>query len=169
MTGHAPTLRRAVPADAAALTRLRAAMFRAMGADADAPDWAGPCEADLVRRLAQPDRFAAYVVEVDGRVVSGGVGWVEEHLPSPGRPDGRRGHVASMCTEPGHLRQGHARRVFGALMGWFDELGVGRVDLRATPDGRPLYEAFGFRVLAGATMCWSSPDGPGPGLGFSPR
>ena len=157
-----------MPADAASLTTLRGHMLTAMGSDATAPDWAGPCEADLARRLAEPDRFAAYVVEVDGVVVSGGVGWVEEHLPAPGRPDGRRGHVASMSTDPDHRRAGHGRAVFGALMGWFAELGVPRVDLRATEEGLPLYESFGFRVLSGATMAWTD-GGPGPGLGFSRR
>ncbi|MCW2615771.1 MAG: hydrolase [Frankiales bacterium] len=154
-----------MPADAAALTGLRAHMLRAMGADASAPDWAGPCEADLVRRLAQPDRFAGFLVEVDGRAVSGGVGWLEEHLPSPGRPDGRRGHIASMSTDPGYLRRGYARQVFGALMGWFGELGVPRVDLRSTEAGRPLYESFGFRVLGPHSMGWTD-AGPPPGLGL---
>lgn len=160
-------LRRAVPADAAALTGLRAQMLMAMGADAAAPDWAGPCEADLTRRLAEPDRFAAYVVEVGGLAVSGGVGWLEEHLPAPGRPDGRRGHIASMSTDPGHRRAGHGRAVFGALMAWFAELGVPRVDLRATQEGLGLYTSFGFRVLGGATMAWTAGGSP-PGLGFSP-
>lgn len=162
--GQGATLRRAVAGDAEALTVLRGHMFTAMGADTLSPDWADRCLRDLRRRLREPDRFAAFVVELDGRVVSGGVGWLEEHLPSPGHPDGRRGHIASMSTEPGQQRRGHARQVFGALMQWFDDLGVGRVDLRATADGRRLYEDFGFRELGGATMAWTA--GAPPGLGF---
>jgi GNAT superfamily N-acetyltransferase len=142
-------------------------MFAAMGRDADAPGWAQACEQALLRRLAEPDRFAAWLVTVDGRPVSSGVGWVEEHLPSPGSLDGRRGHVASMSTEPGHRRQGYGRLVLRALLGWFDELGVQRVDLRATPDGRPLYEEQGFRELGGASMAWTAGPGVAPGMGFA--
>jgi ribosomal protein S18 acetylase RimI-like enzyme len=68
-----------------------------------------------------------------------------------------------MSTEPEFQRQGHAREVFAALMGWFAEQGVPRVDLRATEDGRGLYASFGFRVLGGATMAWTAP-GVTPGM-----
>lgn len=160
-------LRRATVADAADLVRLRAHMTEAMGGDPTVPGWAAACEAALTRRLDEPELFAAWLVEVDGRPVSSGVGWLEEHLPSPGCFDGRRGHVASMSTDPLHRRQGHAREVLTALMEWFASLGVPRVDLRATEDGRPLYEAFGFRELGGATMAWTSSPAAAPGLGFA--
>ena len=160
-------LRRAEVRDAAALVRLRAHMLTAMGDDVTGAQWAQACEQALVRRLAEPDRFAAWVVEADGVPVSGGVGWLEEHLPSPRSPDGRRGHVASMSTDPAHRRQGHARLVLGALMGWFGGLGVQRVDLRATASGRPLYEEHGFRELGGASMAWTATPDAAPGLGFA--
>ena len=160
-------LRRAGVDDAAALTRLRGLMLDAMGADVSDVGWAAACEAALVRRLAEADRFAAWLVEVDGVAVASGIGWLEEHLPSPGSHDGRRGHIASMATDPAHRRAGHARAVFGALMEWFASRGVPRVDLRATGDGQPLYESFGFRVLGGATMAWTAAGTPAPGLGFA--
>ncbi len=159
------TLRRAVPADAAELTRLRGLMHRAMGDDPTVPGWVEACTAAFARRLAAED-FAAFVVEADGRLVSGGAGWLEEHLPSPGQFDGRRGHIASMSTEPAYQRRGYGRLVFTALMEWFSSYDVPRVDLRATEDGRPLYESAGFRVLSGATMAWTRP-GVRPGLGFT--
>ena len=162
-------LRRAGVGDAVELTRLRGLMVAAMGGDPGTPGWAAACQAAFARRLAQPDAFAAWVVEADGRLVSSGVGWLEEHLPSPGCFDGRRGHIASMSTEPDHQRRGHGRRVFGALMEWFASLEVPRVDLRATPDGRPLYESFGFRELGGATMAGTSRAHAAPGLGFATR
>lgn len=160
------TLRRAGVDDAADLTRLRGLMLSAMGRDVGVPGWVDACEAAFIRRLAEPDRFAAWVVEVDGRAVSSGVGWLEEHLPAPGTVDGRRGHIASMSTEPAHQRRGYGRQVFSALMDWFASLEVPRVDLRATPDGRALYEAFGFRELGGATMAWTAAGTPAPGMGF---
>ncbi|GAC1445176.1 MAG: GNAT family N-acetyltransferase [Mycobacteriales bacterium] len=156
------TLRRATADDAEQLTRLRGQMHLDMGAGALPEAWRLACTEAFRRRLAAPD-FVAFGVEDDGRLVSCGAGWVEEHLPSPGQYDGRRGHIASMSTEPQLRRRGYARQVFGALMGWFDEAGIGRVDLRATEDGRGLYTSFGFRVLGGATMAWTAP-GVAPGM-----
>ncbi|MDX6199395.1 MAG: hypothetical protein QOJ79_2546 [Actinomycetota bacterium] len=156
------TLRRATPADAEELTRLRGLMHRAMGADSLPAEWRTSCEVAFRRRLADED-FVAYAVEDDGRVVSCGAGWLEEHLPSPGQYDGRRGHIASMSTEAAYQRRGYGREVFGALMQWFAEQDVPRVDLRATDAGRGLYESFGFRVLGGATMAWTAP-GVRPGM-----
>jgi ribosomal protein S18 acetylase RimI-like enzyme len=156
------TLRRATVADAEDLTRLRGLMHLAMGVDALPDEWRTACEAAFRRRLTEPD-FVAFVVEADGRLVSCGTGWLEEHLPSPGQFDGRRGHIASMSTEAAYQRRGHARQVFAALMEWFAERDIPRVDLRATEDGRGLYESFGFRVLGGATMAWVAP-GVQPGM-----
>ena len=156
------TLRRATPADALALADLRGHMYVAMGVPlTDA--WHERCVADFSRRLDTPG-FVAFVIEAEGEVVSGGAGWLEEHLPSPTQLDGRRGHIASMSTHPAHRRQGHARVVFAALMEHFTAQGIGRVDLRETPDGQPLYASFGFRVLGGATMAWNT-AGTSPGLG----
>jgi GNAT superfamily N-acetyltransferase len=155
------TLRRATPADAEALTRLRGFMHEAMG-DALTPEWFEAGVAAFSRRLASGS-FVAFVVEDAGAVVSGGAGWLEEHLPSPYAVDPRRGHIASMSTDPAHRRNGYARLVFAALMEWFAEQGVPRVDLRATEDGRPLYEDFGFQVLGGATMAWNT-TGTRPGM-----
>ena len=137
-------LRRATPADAAELTRLRGLMLAAVGHGVSGPEWAAATEAAFARRLGETDRFAAYVVERQGRLLSGGVGWVEEHLPSPTSLDGRRGHVASMSTDPAARREGHAARVLDALLAWFAEVGVRRIDLGATDAGRPLYASRGF-------------------------
>jgi len=156
------TLRRATPADAEDLTRLRGLMHLAMGSPSLPDEWRSACEEAFRRRLSEPD-FVAFGVAEDNRFVSCGVGWLEEHLPSPGQYDGRRGHIASMSTESEWKRNGYARQVFAALMEWFAERHVPRVDLRATEDGRGLYESFGFRVLGGATMAWTAP-GVRPGM-----
>ncbi len=155
------TLRRATPSDAEALTRLRGLMHEAMG-DATTEVWRARCIEDFRRRLATED-FVAFVVEEDGEVVSGGAGWLEEHLPAPYQLDARRGHISSMSTDPAFQRQGLAAQVVEALMGWFAEQDILRVDLRATEDGQPLYESLGFRVLGGATMVWTAP-GSRPGM-----
>lgn len=150
------TLRRATPADAEALTRLRAFMHASMG-ESVTDAWRAACIAAFRRRLGTDD-FVAYLVTADGVIVSGGVGWLEEHLPSTNALNPLRGQIASMSTDPAHLRRGYARLVFEALMTWFTDRDVPRINLRATAQGRPLYEAFGFTVLGGATMAWVAED-----------
>ena len=155
-------LARAVPrlatvADAASLTRLRGVMHTSMG-DTLSHEWRVLCEEAFARRLAT-DGFRAYVVEADGIVVCSGVGWLDEHLPSPYLLSGLRGHIASMSTDPAHRRKGYGRLVFTALLDWFHSLDIARIDLRATEDGRALYEQYGFRELGGATMAWFAPGG----------
>jgi GNAT superfamily N-acetyltransferase len=155
------TLRRATVDDAEVLTRLRGYMHEAMK-DVLTDEWRTTCEAALRRRLGEED-FVAFLVEEDGEPVAGGVGWVEEHLPAPYQLDGRRGHVSSMSTHPSYRSKGYGRMVLTALMGWFEEQGIPRVDLRATQYGQPLYESAGFQVLGGATMAWTRP-GVRPGM-----
>jgi len=155
------TLRRATPDDAQALTRLRGFMHEAMGTE-PTPEWQARCEADFRRRL-DSQGFVAYLVEEDGKPVACGVGWLEEHMPSPFQLDGRRGHVSSMSTDPAYRSRGFGRMVLRALMGWFADQDVPRVDLRATPYGQPLYESEGFEELGGATMAWTRP-GVRPGM-----
>jgi len=155
------TLRRATAGDAQALTRLRGLMHLAMG-DTLTDEWEAMCVAAFGRRLGDPD-FAAFLVVEGDLAVACGVGWLEEHLPAPYALDGRRGHISSMSTDPAFRRRGYARMVMKALMEWFDAKGVPRVDLRATPFGRPLYEAEGFRPLGGVSMAWTLP-GTRPGM-----
>jgi GNAT superfamily N-acetyltransferase len=151
------TLRRATPADAEDLTRLRGLMHESMGATELPAAWREACTAAFRQRLDADEQFAVYGVDVDGRLVSCGAGWIEHHLPSPKQLDGRRGHIASMSTEPEWQRRGFGRDVFRGLLSWFAAAEVPRIDLRATDMGRPLYEEFGFRVLGGATMAWTAP------------
>jgi GNAT superfamily N-acetyltransferase len=155
------TVRRATVTDADELVRLRAFMIEAMGDDVDARPWREAAAAAFVRRIEdEPNAFAAFVVDGDepGRLVSSGVGWVHEHLPGPRNPSGLRGHIASMSTEPSARRQGHGRAVFEALMAWFVDLGVTRVDLHATDEGARLYRAFGFTEGSHAALTWMAPE-----------
>ena len=156
------TVRRATPEDAAELTRLRREMFEAWGSDASAPEWLRFSDDYFRRRLAEAD-FAGFLVDgPDGRPVASGVGWVNEHLPAPHHISSRRGQIASMSTTPSARGQGHARAIFEALLGWFAEIGVSRVELRATAMGEPLYRSYGFREPGGITLTWSADGSYGP-------
>ncbi len=151
------TVRRAGPEDAAELTRLRGLMFESWGGDTSDPHWRQASDELFRRRLRDDPEFAAFVVEgPDGGLVSSGVGWVDHHLAGPKHYTGLRGHVASMSTDAAHRGQGHARAVFTALMAWFGEIGITRVDLFATPAGEPLYRSFGFIDAQAKPLFWGA-------------
>ena len=142
--------RRANPGDAEELTRLRGVMFASWTGEAGG-EWAA-LSTDYLRRALATDQLAAYVVDGPDGLVACGVGWIEQHLPGPNNLTGRRGHIANMSTEPAHRRQGHARRVFEALLAWFEERDVTRIDLHATDEGEPLYRSFGFTEPRGLAL-----------------
>jgi GNAT superfamily N-acetyltransferase len=144
--GRRGRARRAGPADAAELTRLRALMFDAMGRSGD-ESWRSACEAELREQLAG-DVTVAFVVDApDGSgLACGVVGLLSRRLPGPERP-GRGnvvGHVSSMSTDPRWRRQGMARSALEALLAWFAAAGAGMATLSATAEAEPLYRSLGF-------------------------
>ena len=53
-------------------------------------------------------------------------------------------YIINMYVDPEHQGNGIGRRLLDVCLVAADELGVGRVFLHATDDGRPLYESSGF-------------------------
>lgn len=137
-------IRRATLADCDQLVRLRRLMFDEMNVRSDV---GSPWEDAFAAQLANGHETgvtAAFLAEVDGRVVGGGVGTILEWPPGPWTPDGRSGHVYSMATDPDWRGRGIARAVVAALLDWFVGEGVHRVALHATEAGEPIYRSFGF-------------------------
>ena len=137
--------RRAVVADAPEVARLRSVMLAAVhGADGAAP---GPWVEATVARLRQwaddPD-VAIMVVDRTGGLAACAVGTIEHTLGDPHNPEGLRGRIFNVATDPEHRRRGHARACLAALLAWFDARCVPMVDLNATAEGEPLYRDLGF-------------------------
>ena len=142
------TVRRALPGDAAELTRLRAVMFVDMGRHPAllTEDWKRRNVAHFRRRLAETDLFAAYVVDQPGGagLAACAVGWLNEHLIGTNNPVGRSGYVANICTDPAYRRRGYSRAALTALLDWLRSTGIRIVDLHATADAESLYRSLGF-------------------------
>lgn len=163
-------VRAAGPQDAAELVRLRRLMFEAMDGRDRPGDWE-ECARDLVRSGLAGGQgtgtLGAFVVEADtvaGRrsataaaLAACAVGTVEQRLPAPGHPTGRFGFVFNVCTDPAHRGRGYARATTRALLDWFAERGVTRVDLHATPQAERMYRAFGFAEHSTALSLHLSP------------
>ncbi|MGW7362730.1 GNAT family N-acetyltransferase [Streptomyces sp. NPDC054841] len=138
--------RPAAPGDAEELVRLRTVMHDSLSVTPN-PDtsWQPAAVETLRKRLADPDgTLTAFVVDRPGGLAACAVGTIEYRLGGPGNPTGATGYVFSVATDPGHRRRGYSRACMEGLLGWFEERGVSRVDLRASPEGEPLYASLGF-------------------------
>ncbi|MEU7961251.1 GNAT family N-acetyltransferase [Micromonospora humida] len=155
-------VRRAVVADAGEIVRLRGVMLADIDQMAPAPGpWQQAAREVLHRRLAEPaDLMAVFVVDDPdrpGALAACATGTIEQRLGGPGNPDGLTGYVFNVVTEPVHRRRGYSRACLEALLDWYRQRGVGKIDLRASPQGEPLYRSLGFVPTIGPTLRLSLP------------
>lgn len=143
------SIRPATPADAATLARLRRLLFRDMGAaEAELDAMEGPVAAYLPAALAAGD-YAGWLVEEAGGPAVATVGVVTRTVPPTSyNPGGRVATILGMYVEPEHRRRGLARYLAGVAVDWRRQQGIRDIRLRATEDGRPLYESMGFRPIS---------------------
>ncbi len=88
--------------------------------------------------------FFVWIAEREGQALaSAAILWFE-HPPSQINPAGREAYVLNVYTEPTARRQGLARQLLERLVEEARASGVKRVWLRASAEGRPLYESMGF-------------------------
>jgi GNAT superfamily N-acetyltransferase len=146
--------RRARADDAAELVRLRAVLLRTFGNDGWNDDWCETARQTLARRLAEPEpTMAAFVVDrPGGGLAACAVGTIEERLGTPADPGGRCGYIFNVATDPDQRRRGYSRLCVTALLDWFRSRDIGRIDLRASPDGEPLYLSLGFERTTDPAM-----------------
>jgi GNAT superfamily N-acetyltransferase len=143
-------VRRAGPADVEAWARLRVALMASERLHEPGTNASAALEASIVdwlrERLDSPS-FGAFVAvdESDGRVVGSGGISIYDNPPGPSTTT-REAYVMSMFTEPEARGRGVARALLAALLDFAREAGgVGRVWLRASEMGRPLYLLAGFQ------------------------
>jgi GNAT superfamily N-acetyltransferase len=141
--------RRATPADALELVRLRAVLLNHITVQEPVDDgWRRAASNTLRTTLAEPDpRLVAFVVERPdrpGALAACAVGAVEYRLGGPGNPTGETGYVFNVATDPDYRRRGYSRRCMTTLLDWYRDRGIRTVDLRASPEGEPLYGSLGF-------------------------
>ncbi|TDC37144.1 GNAT family N-acetyltransferase [Micromonospora sp. KC213] len=151
------TARRADSRDAAEIVRLRGVMLASMDGGQPPPGpWQESARQVLRDRLDGPGAtMAVFVVDAPDRpdnLAACASGTIDLRLGSPGHPTGQTGYVFNVVTEPGYRRRGYSRACLTALLDWYREHGVGRVDLRASAEGEPLYRSLGFADVSGPTL-----------------
>jgi ribosomal protein S18 acetylase RimI-like enzyme len=138
-------VRRATPADAVEITRLRRLMFVSMGVDGDAVDWEPACIEFFERHLGGADVVAMVVDAPDGSgLAASGVIELSRQIPSPRAPRGTSAYISTISTDTRWRRRGMAAAVMDALIDVARAAGTDNVELHATHEGRPLYERLGF-------------------------
>jgi ribosomal protein S18 acetylase RimI-like enzyme len=114
---------------------------------------AGPADAPGALRAANEEwlgehlgrDFQAWIAELDGvPVASAGLLWFS-HPPGTTNPGGLEAYILNVYTRPEARRRGLARALMERAVDAARAAGVRRVWLRASVEGRPLYEAMGFR------------------------
>jgi GNAT superfamily N-acetyltransferase len=149
--------------DAVELVRLRRTMFDSMGILSDQRSWETTAAAILIQEI-QSERLVAKVIDGPTGLAASGVVQFETRLPSPNNSSTTKAVISSMSTDPAHRRRGHARVILRALLDECNSRGAAIIELRATSDGRPLYEEFGFEIHNGNPLMTLQPryDGSAP-------
>jgi GNAT superfamily N-acetyltransferase len=138
------TIRPATIADIPHITRHREQMFRDMGIPAQFEDMA--VATGLWLRHAIPSKvYLGWIAEsAGGEVAAGGGLIVIAWPPGPMSMDPRCGFIFNVYTDPGHRRQGLARRLMDAMHDYCRAEGIERVVLNASAFGKPLYADMGY-------------------------
>ena len=133
----------------ATIVDLRLAMYEDMAAaDAEQTPFPESFRRDNERWVAEHlgRDFLAWIAELDGRpVASAGLIWFE-HPPGVLNPIGKEAYILNVYTRREARRLGLARALMERLVEEARAAGVRRIWLRASDEGRPLYESMGFRT-----------------------
>jgi len=139
------TFRRAGVSEIDALVQLRHDFIRSdVGSLGDEDRAALSNYRDFLLDVMANGSFVQWLCELDGKIAATGSVNFYRLPPTHRRPNGREAYIGNMFTYPAHRRKGLAKKVLQLL---FDEARATdcmSIVLHTSPDGRPLYESFGF-------------------------
>jgi GNAT superfamily N-acetyltransferase len=137
---------RATVDDVETITAQRRAMFVDMG-HRDQALLDGMCTGfrDWLRPRLANGEYVGWFVTENNEAISGLGLWLMDWLPHVIGPGSPRGNIVNVYTRPESRRQGMARALIAVALDWCRENRIASVILHASPEGKPLYEAFGFK------------------------
>ena len=97
---------------------------------------------------------ACFVIDApDGNgLAASAIGAIDERLPSQRNPSGRSGYIYGVCTDEPFRRRGYSRLVLQALIDWYTDQGIPRIELHSSEYGEPLYRELGFEETKGVAL-----------------
>ena len=143
-----PSIRPSTPEDIPLLVRARLDFLSALGSPAlpdDLPEASSKIESFLSEHLER-DIFAWIAMEGE-TIAAAGFLQVFQVMWRPAAAEGKFGRIINILTWPEFRHRGLARAIMQALIQEAHDQNLAYVDLDASPDGQPLYESLGFRLL----------------------
>ena len=138
-------IRRASLRDLGLLVRHRRGMWKDIAqfskADLDAADRA---YRHWARTQMKSNRFAGFIVDVDGKPVASGCVWIMHVQPRPNWKGTEAAYLLSMYTEPAHRGRGQGARIVREAIRYAKVRGIHVMLLHASPFGEPIYQRLGF-------------------------
>lgn len=98
------------------------------------------------------ENFTAYVMEIDGEIVSAAFLIIDERPPGLNNLNGRYGTIMNVFTYPEHRGKGYATSLMNNLIVDADNIFVSVLDLYSTKAGKRLYEKIGFKEVGYSAM-----------------
>ena len=141
-------VRAATPEDVATLTDMRVAFLKEIAEqypDQSVDD--AQLRATLTlyfRDKLMSGAFHAWLAQKEGHIIGTSGLVFFDRPPSISSPSGRDAYVMNMFTLPSHRGRGVASALLKATLSFVETTSASRVFLHATPQGRSLYERFGF-------------------------
>jgi GNAT superfamily N-acetyltransferase len=138
-------IRRAGPADAAALARIRYDFRAEVGAATEPREaFEARCGAWMAARLASDSAWRCWVAEEGGEIV--GAAWAQavEKVPNPVDEPELHVYVTNVYVRAERRSLGTGGALLGKAVGWAREAGAHSVFLWPTPRSRSLYARHGF-------------------------
>ena len=140
------TYRKATSEDIPALTKLREDFIGDAGSLAAHDIQAMACYPDFLQEGLQNGSFVQWLAELDGQIIATGSISFYRLPPRCKLPNGQAAYIGNMFTYPAYRRQGISRNILQLLVDEAKALGCHEIWLDASPQGKPLYERFGFET-----------------------
>lgn len=86
-----------------------------------------------------------WVLEFDSRIVSAGA-LITTSMPSKSA-DSTEGYIFNMYTRPSYRKMGCGKAMLDEIVNYARSKSIGRLWLKASKDGLPLYQCAGFKVF----------------------
>jgi GNAT superfamily N-acetyltransferase len=141
------TITRATLTDVETITTHRRAIFFETGYrdERQLNDMCAGFRPWLRSRISTQEYLGWFVVDPEGKVVSGLGLWLMDwpaHVIGPGLP---RANILNVYTRPESRRQGMARALIVSALEWCRDHRIPRIRLNATEQARGLYQSLGFQ------------------------
>lgn len=98
------------------------------------------------------ENFTAYVMEIDGKIVSAAFLIIAERPPGLNNLNGRYGTIMNVFTYPEYRRKGYITSLMDSLIIDANNILVSVLDLYSTKAGKMLYEKLGFKEMGYSAM-----------------